>query len=182
MTDETQHQPHLATPPEEVTLDVSHTDPTAAVLHEEVPQTAPSDDTTHAAIQSAAEAQQPQPVWNPATGQYYYPSVAGQPGSETYMSTDYNINMTLPTDHYVTAAGDDFSGVAATLSNWAEANPTDDVTNGGLPLVAPPVNGDPGLDVHVPVNGDMSAGAPVLTEKPKKLVLACHFCRGRKLK
>lgn len=65
---------------------------------------------------------------------------------------------------------DEYSGVAATLSNWADANAPDGV------LVPPP---NTGLE-HQPPNGDLHGGQ--LSDKPKKLVLACHFCRGRKLK
>jgi hypothetical protein len=164
-----------ATPPDIVSADhvQVHVDEAAAAAVATLDDvTAPTDDATHAAIQSAAEAQQP--VWNPATGQYYYPQVAEH--GETYLPTaDYSINgvMSLPgAEHYVT--GDDYSGVAATLSNWAETTHTDDA-NSGLALV-PPVNGD----ALAATNGDLSS--PIVIDKPKKLVLACHFCRGRKLK
>jgi len=208
MSDEA--QTHTTTPPDAVAAPVPQVEQAAATLHEEVashevpqqevshevshvshevPQhdvshevahAVPTDDTAHAAAAAAAEQQQP--IWNPATGQYYYPGVTPQPGQDYLQTTDYNINgvMSLPTDHYVTATGEDYNNVAATLSNWAEANPTDDA-NGGLPLVPPPVNGDPNMAVHT--NGEIPAApAPIVPEKPKKLVLACHFCRGRKLK
>lgn len=66
---------------------------------------------------------------------------------------------------------DEYGGVAATLSNWAEANAD------GSVLVPQP---NTGLE-HQSQNGELHQQGQ-MQEKPKKLVLACHFCRGRKLK
>lgn len=195
MAEEVQAQ---AAPPAEVTettVPVAQEEEATAVPAEAVPKT--EDEVTQAAVaaiedpnvgalQPSAEADQAaQPVWNPATGQYYYPGVGEQPGSEAYLQTaDYTLP--LSAEHYVTAGAEDYSGVAATLSNW-DPNATEAANE--LEMVPPPVNGDqnlahadPNLGVHAPANGDIAVAPPVIAEKPKKLVLACHFCRGRKLK
>ncbi|EJT49780.1 hypothetical protein A1Q1_01069 [Trichosporon asahii var. asahii CBS 2479] len=124
-----------------------------------------------------AQADQLHQVWDPNSAQYqhYY---TGQ-----YTGADYNVNgvMPLPADHtaYVPGA-DDYNGVAATLSNWAEASAAAE-QNGGLQSLVPQATNGNGLNLADPNvgNGEVP-GVPV--EKPKKLVLACHFCRGRKLK
>ncbi|KAL1410987.1 hypothetical protein Q8F55_001930 [Vanrija albida] len=105
------------------------------------------------------------------------------PGQVDYLAGDYtNINGVIPqlqAEHYVAGTADDYNQV--TLSNWAEANPAD--PNGGVPsLVTDDANGG-----QVVIPEHHAAQALSVTgngdgEKPKKLVLACHFCRGRKLK
>lgn len=145
----------------------AHDAATVAAVHA-VDQQVPTD---------ASYAQLQQDQWS--TQQYY------QVGDHTLTSADYaqmNGVMPLPgTEHggehaYVTDSND-YNAVAATLSNWAEANPVDQgagVDMGGNGAGVP-------LGEQLP-NGEVQVQSAPMTDKPKKLVLACHFCRGRKLK
>ncbi|BEJ12268.1 hypothetical protein CspHIS471_0207280 [Cutaneotrichosporon sp. HIS471] len=139
-------------------------------------------DATVAAVQAveqhvqpdAAYAQLQQDQWG---GQQYY-----QVGD--HLTGDYSqINGVMPlpgTEHGGEHYESDYSAVAATLSNWAETHPVDQSGAGGVDMVGGNGTGVPlGEQVH---NGEVALMSTPLTEKPKKLMLACHFCRGRKLK
>lgn len=140
-----------------------------------------SHDATVAAVQAVDHSVQPdasyaqlqQDQWN---SQQYY-----QVGD--HLTGDYSqINGVMPlpgtehgAEHYDQS---DYSAVAATLSSWAE-HPVDQ-SGAGVDMVGGNGTGVP-LAEQV-ANGEVSVAQSAMPDKPKKLMLACHFCRGRKLK
>lgn len=145
------------------------------------------DATTVAAVQAveqqmppdASYAQLQQDQW--AQQQYYQVTGDHSLGAD-YSQMNVNGVMPLPGtehggEHYV-ADSDYTAQVAATLSNWHEANPVDQ-NNAGVMVGADGTGVGLGDQVG---NGEVPVSTAPMTDKPKKLVLACHFCRGRKLK
>lgn len=170
-------------------LDINHDEVAQTVQPPEAQPESHPDAATVAAVQAVEHqvptdtsyAQLQQDQWGQ---QQYY-----QVGEHTLTGADYsqmNVNGVMPlpgTEHggeHAYVPESDYNAVAATLSNWAEANPVDQTGGAGVDMGDGNGAGVP-LGEQVP-NGEVPISTGSMTEKPKKLVLACHFCRGRKLK
>lgn len=172
--------PVLETKPEEVPQEQVAVQPAEAQAHQDAATVAAVQAVEQQMPADASYAQLQQDQW--AQQQYYQVTGDHSLGAD-YSQMNVNGVMPLPGtehggEHYV-ADSDYTAQVAATLSNWHEANPVDQ-SNAGVGMVGADGTGV-GLGEQVG-NGEVPVQTAPMTDKPKKLVLACHFCRGRKLK